>query len=151
MNKSRNFIAVTVATTLGFAIVAGLAWASAESIKARRDAMKGNGGAMKAINTLIEENGAVADAAPHAQIIADTMQRLPELFPADSQEGETKAKPEIWQNPDDFTAKIKDAQEQSAMLVAAIAGGDMAAFKAQFEKLGAACGGCHKPYRAKAD
>jgi cytochrome c556 len=120
-----------------------------DPIQTRRDSMKGMGGAMKAINTLIESNGAVMEAAAPAQVIADTTHKLPDLFPADSQVGDTKALPDIWANPDDFNAKIKEAEEQAAMLVTAVAGGDMAALKAQFEKVGAACGGCHKVYRAK--
>jgi cytochrome c556 len=149
MNKSKNIMTVVTAATIGFMAVVSLAWAGAEMIQARRDAMKGMGGAMKTINTLIESNGPVADAAAPAQVIADTTQKIPNIFPADSQEGDTKALPEIWANPDDFAAKAKDAQEQSAMLVTAVAGGDMAAVKAQFEKVGATCGACHKAYRAK--
>ena len=149
MNKSKNIMTVAVAVALGFVTLATVAWASAEMIQTRKDAMKGMGGAMKAINTLIEANGPVADAAAPAQVIATTTLKIPDVFPADSQQGDTKALPEIWTNPDDFSAKYKAAQEEAALLVTAVAGGDMAAVKAQFEKMGAACGGCHKVYRAK--
>jgi len=149
MNKSNKIMTVAIGTTLGFALIATLAWGSAEEIQLRRDSMKGMGGAMKAINTLIEANGSVSDAAAPAQLIADTTQKIPTLFPDTSQEGDTKALPDIWQNPDDFNSKIKNVQAEAAMLVTAVAGGDMAALKAQFEKTGAACGACHKVYRAK--
>jgi cytochrome c556 len=55
----------------------------------------------------------------------------------------------IWQNPADFATKVKAFQDEAAMFNTAVAGGDMAAIKAEFDKVGEACGGCHKVYRAK--
>ena len=48
---------------------------------------------------------------------------------------------------DSFFAKA--FQDEAAMFNTAVAGGDMAAIKAEFDKLGETCGGCHKVYRAK--
>ena len=59
------------------------------------------------------------------------------------------AKAEIWQDPADFATKVKAFQDEAAMFNTAVAGGDMAVIKAEFEKLGETCGGCHKVYRAK--
>jgi cytochrome c556 len=117
--------------------------------------MKSNGAAMKAINEALEKGAAAADIAPHAAKINDTAMKVATLFPAGSNQpqgkdpGHTMAKPEIWQNPDDFAAKVKAFQEEAAMFNTAVAGGDMGVIKAEFEKLGGACGGCHKAYRAK--
>jgi len=146
--------AIAVATAIGFATVATLVQA-ADPITERREAMKSNGAAMKAINETLENGGMAADLAPHAAKINEVAMKAATLFPAGSDQpqgkdpGQTMAKPEIWQNPDDFAAKIKAFQDEAAMFNTAIAGGDMGVIKAEFEKLGGACGGCHKAYRAK--
>ena len=144
--------AIALATAIGFAAIA--TWA-ADPITERRDAMKGNGAAMKAINETLEKGGSAADLAPHAAKINDTAMKLASLFPAGSDQpqgkdpGQTMAKPDIWQNPNDFAAKVKAFQEEAAMFQTAVAGGDLGVIKAEFEKLGGACGDCHKSYRAK--
>lgn len=146
--------AVLLASAIGFAAIATLVQA-ADPITDRREAMKGNGAAMKAINTALENGGSAADLAPHADKINDTAMKLPTLFPAGSDQphgkdpGHTMAKPEIWQNPEDFAAKVKNFQAEAAMFKTAVAGGDMGVIKAEFEKLGGACGSCHKAFRAK--
>ena len=146
--------AIAVATAIGFATIATLVQA-ADPITQRRDDMKANGAAMKAINETLEKGGAAADIAPHAAKIHQVSMEIGTLFPAGSDQpqgkdpGQTKAKPEIWQNPDDFSAKLKAFQDESAMFQTAVAGGDMAAIKAEFEKLGGTCGDCHKVYRGK--
>jgi cytochrome c556 len=146
--------AIAVATAIGFATVATLVQA-ADPITTRREAMKGNGAAMKAINETLEKGGTAADLAPHATKINDTAMKIATLFPAGSDQpqgkdpGQTMAKPEIWQDPDDFAAKVKAFQDEAAMFNTAVAGGDMGVIKAEFEKLGGTCGGCHKVYRAK--
>ena len=146
--------AVVLASAVGFAAIATLVQA-ADPITERREAMKGNGAAMKAINTALENGGSPSNLAPHADKINDTAAKLPTLFPAGSDQphgkdpGHTMAKPEIWQNPDDFAAKVKDFQAEAAMFKTAVAGGDMGVIKAEFEKLGGACGSCHKAFRAK--
>ncbi len=104
--------------------------------------MKSNGAAMKAINETLEKGGAAADLGPHAAKVNDTAMKLATLFPAGTDQpqgkepGQTMAKPEIWQNPDDFAAKVKTFQDEAAMFQTAVAGGDMAVIKAEFEKLG---------------
>jgi cytochrome c556 len=146
--------AIAVASAIGFATVATLVQA-ADPIAERRELMKANGAAMKAINEALEKGGAAADLAPHAAKLNDDAMKVATLFPAGTDQpqgkdpGQTMAKPEIWQNPDDFAAKLKAFQDESAMFSTAVAGGDMGVIKAEFEKLGATCGSCHKAYRAK--
>ncbi len=140
---------IALATAIGFVALANLVQAEGDVIKDRQDLMKSQGAAMKAINGILEANGPVGDIAQHAAKLEETSAKIAELFPAGSDQGDTKAKPEIWQNADDFAAKAKDLHEQSAMLSTAVAGGDMAAVKAQYEKVGGACGACHKVYKAK--
>jgi cytochrome c556 len=61
--------------------------------------------------------------------------------------GKTGAKPEIWQRPADFAAKLKDFQGAAKLLNAAAAKGDINATKARFGDLGKTCKACHDTYR----
>jgi cytochrome c556 len=146
--------AVALATAIGFATVATLVQA-ADPITERRQLMKGNGAAMKAINEVLKNGGAAADLEKHASQLNDTAMKISTLFPAGTDQpqgkdpGQTMAKPEIWQNSDDFAAEVKKFQEESAMFKTAVAGGDMGVIMAEFEKLGGTCGDCHKQFRAK--
>lgn len=140
---------IALAAAIGFAGVASLSQAQTDVIKQRQEDMKANGASMKAINGILEANGPASDVAAEATKINAKAMEIATLFPAGSDQGDTKAKPEIWQNPDDFAAKLKALQDESAMLVTAANGGDMAVVKAQYEKLGGTCGGCHKIYKNK--
>ena len=146
--------AIALATAIGFASVATLVKA-ADPITDRREAMKGNGAAMKAINEVLKNGGAAADLEKHASQLNDTAMKIGTLFPAGTDQpqgkdpGQTMAKAEIWQSPDDFAAVVKKFQDESAMFKTAVAGGDMGVIKAEFEKLGGVCGDCHKQFRAK--
>ena len=145
---------VAVLAAVGFVGVASMVFA-ADPITDRREVMKANGAAMKAISEILKANGAAADLAPHAAKLREDAEKLASLFPAGSDQpqgkdpGQTMAKADIWQNPDDFAAKLKAFHDEAAMLNTAVGGGDMAAIKAEFDKVGEACGGCHKVYRAK--
>lgn len=153
--RLKTLCAVAIASAAGFATLTTLVEAATDPISVRRDAMKANGAAVKAINEILKADGPVADIVPHAAKINEVAQQTPQLFPAGSDQpqgkdpGQTMAKAEIWQDPGDFAAKVKAFQDEAAMFNTAVAGGDMAAVKAEFEKLGGTCGGCHKLYRAK--
>ncbi len=63
--------------------------------------------------------------------------------------GDSEAKPEIWENWDEFEAKIQSLRDEAAKLQEVAATGDEAAIKAQFGKTGKVCGSCHKQFRSK--
>ena len=70
------------------------------------------------------------------------------LFPATSKTGgETAADPKIWDDAAGWAAAIKKYDDVTVAAVAAIK--DEASFKAEFGKIGGACGGCHNTYRVK--
>ena len=146
--------AVALASMIGFAAITASVQAL-DPITERREAMKGNGKAVKAINAALKDGGPAAELVPHADQINATAMKLATLFPAGSDQpqgkdpGHTMAKPEIWQKPDEFAAAVKRFQDEAAMFKMAVAGGDMGVIKAEFEKLGETCGGCHKSFRAK--
>lgn len=65
----------------------------------------------------------------------------------DTSVGETRALPAIWEDMADFTAKQQALKDATAAL-AQVAGTDLDSLKAAFGDVGAACGACHKTYRA---
>ena len=70
-------------------------------------------------------------------------------FAPGSDKGTTRAKPEIWENMDDFTAKLSDFREAAANLNTAAASGDADSMKAAFGATGKACKACHDEYKSK--
>jgi cytochrome c556 len=90
-----------------------------------------------------------ADFARRAEIVA-YMSKLPaEGFIPGSESGDTKAKPEIWLEMDDFKAKLEKMQAEAAKLAEIAKQGDLAAAKAQLGETGKACKACHDKYRNK--
>lgn len=87
--------------------------------------------------------------ARNAEIVA-YMSKLPaEGFIPGSDRGDTKAKPEIWQNLNDFRSKLEKMQAEVAKLADVSKGGDARAMRAQLSEAGKACKACHDEYRAK--
>lgn len=132
-------VGAVILATAGGAMAAG-------EIAARQEAMKGVGGAMKAIKAAVEGNKA-ADAAEPAMKIAATMQKVPSLFPKGSDAGETDAKPEIWADWAAFEKAAADAGAAAEKLAGVAKSGDAAATGEAMKALGGACGACHKPFR----
>jgi cytochrome c556 len=83
-------------------------------------------------------------AANLAAAVADYM-RL--FFGEGTDKGDTKAKPEIWQNRADFDAKMD--KMVTAVKALPAAAGDPAALKKAVSAAGDACKACHDDYRAK--
>lgn len=76
--------------------------------------------------------------------------QLDEAFAAGSDRGVvTDALPAIWENPDDFAAKLKAFRQASNALRVAAAGGDQERIKAAFGEVRQTCGDCHETYRAE--
>lgn len=91
-----------------------------------------------------------AEFARRADRVAAIAPQLLEGFPEGSGTGaNTEAKPEIWTNFADFTTKMKDFERESAALASVAKGGDEAAMKEQFAKVGGTCKACHDQYKAE--
>ncbi|HWQ39826.1 MAG TPA: cytochrome c [Burkholderiales bacterium] len=133
---------------------------SAQYVAAQKpeDAIKYRRGVMAVIGWNFGSMGAMAkgdkpyDAAAfarNAEIVA-FMSKLPlEGFTPGSEKGDTKAKPEIWLEMDDFKAKLEKMQAEVAKLADVAKGGDLNASKAQLGEAGKACKACHDKYRSK--
>lgn len=70
-------------------------------------------------------------------------------FGPGSDKGTTRAKPTIWENPDDFAAKLADMQEAVAGLQAAAGSGDRVAIAEATGATGESCKACHDEYKSK--
>jgi len=90
------------------------------------------------------------EAELRAARVAEASEQLLEGFTPGSDKGaETEAKAEIWQNFDDFQAKMHDFTAQSKALLAVVKTGDEAKFKAQFDNMKGTCKACHEKYRSE--
>jgi cytochrome c556 len=84
-----------------------------------------------------------------AAIIATLSKAAPDAFPPGSGVGDTRARPEIWNDPAKFKTAMENFQEEAAKLSETAPGGDFSAVKAQFGALGKACKACHDDFRKK--
>ena len=70
-------------------------------------------------------------------------------FAAGSERGTTRAKPEIWDNQDDFKAKLEDMRAALAGLQVAAGSGDKKIIAEATGAAGKACKACHDEYKSK--
>ena len=90
------------------------------------------------------------DVAIKDATIVAFVSKLPlDGFVPGTDQGNTKAKPEIWLDMDDFKAKMEKMQEETAKLADVAQQGDFDALKAQVGATGKACKACHDKYRNK--
>ncbi len=84
-----------------------------------------------------------------AATIAGLSKRASGWFPAGTgpETGKTGAKPEIWQKPQDFTAKLRDFQAAAQLFDAAAKAGDTNALKGRYTAMVRTCSACHDSYR----
>jgi cytochrome c556 len=70
-------------------------------------------------------------------------------FPDTSKGGKTRAKQEIWDNLDDFEAKIADLRRETVLMAEVAANGDKQQLLKQFQRTGGTCKACHDEYKSK--
>lgn len=119
-------------------------------IKYRQAVMKMNGGQISAAFAILE--GKVPyeeDLVAFAMGLDQTAKILPNAFKAKTSGGKTRAKPGVWENPEDFAQKISDFQKATAEFLSAARSGGVEAARAKAGAVGDACTACHKKYRAK--
>ena len=90
---------------------------------------------------------AIRDSATRIEALAP---RLLSWFPQGTgpQVGKTRAKPEIWQKPEDFALKAHDFQRAAQEFDVAAKSEDTGQVKMTFDALGKTCKACHDLYRA---
>lgn len=128
--------------------VARAAGDPAEAIKYRQMVMRLNAEHLGAIAAILK--GKVPHGGHiviHARALREASLMYDDIFPPDSDFGLTRAKPEIWRQPEKFKAAVKNFQMAAGNLLAAAESGDMDAIGEAARGLGKGCGGCHKPFR----
>jgi cytochrome c556 len=118
----------------------------------RHEGMEAIGKANKAIRDALNSDPPdLAVVRSNAAKIADLSQKASGWFHAGTgpEAGKTGAKPEIWQNPQDFAAKLGAFQAAAKAFQIAANGNDVNAIKARLGPLGDACKACHDKYRSK--
>jgi cytochrome c556 len=88
------------------------------------------------------------EAVRNAELVSVLADYPKNFFGADTDLGETKAKPEIWKNRSDFDGKM-DKMIVEARKLPQAARGDLASLKKAVGDTGASCKACHDEYRAK--
>ena len=93
-----------------------------------------------------------AVAQGHADALASLAAQSEEGYwtegTAQGETGDSRALPAIWAQPDAFLAARTGLAEATATL-AGVAGGSLEEMQAAFGPAGAACGTCHKAFRAE--
>lgn len=131
------------------AVTASQAFANSPAIGERKALLKEMGQASGPVGKMLrgDDTFDLAKVQAALKVIAANTSKLPEFFPEDSQTGDTKSLPAIWQNKSDVVGRFgKLHQEASA---AGLAITDEASFKAEMPKVLGNCGACHQNYRAK--
>ena len=149
---NRLVFAAAAAISLGTALPAAAQFQKPEdAIKYRKSAMTVMANHFGRIGAMV--NGRVPFDAATVQANADVVATLSKLpftgFIDGTSTGDTKAKPEIWTDFADFTAKMKDLERESAALATIAKSGDEAKMREQFAKTGGACKACHDKYKAE--
>jgi cytochrome c556 len=121
-----------------------------EAQKARHEHYEALGDAFKAVrdNTRGDSpDWAALDKAAQSVVEASVDQQR--WFPKGTgpDAGKTRALPEIWSKPEDFTAAQKMFSDRAPKLLAAVKAKDGAAVQAAFKEVGGACKNCHDTFR----
>ena len=143
---------------LALAAVIGIsaAWPAAAQFQKPEDAIKYRKAVFTVMATHFGRLGAMANGRIpfDAKVAADnadlalSMSKLPYVaFIEGTDKGDTKAKPEIWAEPDKFRAAASKMQDEMVKLNAAAKTGSVDNLKAAFGPTGQACKGCHDTYR----
>ena len=148
--KLLTFAFLGAAVALAGATAVKAADDPANILKYRKSVMQANGVHIGAIAAVVKgEVSYSGHVAAHARALHATSMMVSDVFPPGSAVGDSRANPEIWQEPAKFAAAVKALQTESGELARVAESGDMAAIGAQLKKVGQACGGCHKPFRKK--
>lgn len=121
------------------------------AVKYRQSAYYLMGQHLSRINAVVKGDVPYNKAA--IEINAETLNILSkivfEAFPAGSEGGASKAKPEIWKEMEKFKQMSQASQGEAAKLDAAAKSGDLAQIKLRFNDLSKSCKVCHDQYKQK--
>lgn len=141
-------IALATLITLPFAAQAQFAKAE-DAIKYRQSALSLMGTHVGRVGAVVKGERPYDKAAVEADVaIIEVLSKLPwSAFPAGSDSGNTKAKPEIWAEQEKFQAAARTMQGEVQKLSAAARAGDLAQIRTAFGAVGQSCKACHDNFR----
>lgn len=136
-----------IAAVAAIAVGATIVHAQSAAIGQRKDAFKAMGGAMKDPVGMAkgEQPFDLAKVQASLKTIGEKAAVVKGLFPDDSTTGDTKVLPVAFEKKADFLGRFDKLAADVKAAQAAIK--DEASFKAEWGKIGANCGACHKEYR----
>jgi cytochrome c556 len=154
MTTSADQVCRRIRLAMAIAATSLPALASAQSaperaIKARQASYYLMGHQMARINATVK--GDLPFDQPSLQMSADLLdlagRMVGESFPAGSDQGSTKAKPEIWKEAPRFRQLALASQAEVVKLKAAVQGGELAAIKAAYGATSKSCKACHDVFK----
>jgi len=124
-----------------------------ESHMQRHETMEALGDAILPLNQMAQGEMPVDEAVflEQARSLAASSADVFVGFDDQTQDEHSRAKPEIWDNWDDFVAKGEALQTAATALLEAAESGGSAAGIPLVRGVRDTCGGCHRPYRAPED
>lgn len=140
--------AVFVPTVMAVAVYAAT---PQEAQKARHEHYEDLGDAFKAVRDNSRgDNPDWAALEKSAQTVVDASVDQQKWFAKGTgpEAGKTRALPEIWSKPDDFTAAQKMLSDRAPKLLAAVKAKDLPGVQAAFKEVGGACKNCHENFRS---
>ena len=154
MIRQRRFRVGVVLSSLAALVVSGCAAVqsgsmigSGDVVADRQRLMKLNGANWKDIQAK-GKAGDIKAIAVNAETLALNAEHIPALFPKGSLTDKSKAKPEIWQQWDQFKRASKNLETWAVRLRDAASDDKADEAQAIIKDFGKeACGGCHTPFR----
>ncbi|MBZ6075389.1 c-type cytochrome [Microvirga puerhi] len=136
---------VFVAGILALGVTAAIA--QADVIAQRQKLMKDNGDHSRVIGAMLKDQAPfdLAQVQTALKAFSHSAKEMPQLFPANSKDGKTKAQPAVWEKKSDFDAHFAQFGKDAEAALASIK--DSASFKAEMPKVLQNCGTCHKTFR----
>jgi cytochrome c556 len=150
--KKLVLASVAVAAICAAAYAQHPAASPAATIQARQGNYKQMAAALKGISDQLRSGSPdIAEIRPRAALLADRSVRVLTWFPhgTGAEAGvRTRARPDIWSNPDGFRHAGATFVVAARALNNAAQSGDIARVRAAFPAVPRACGGCHDNFRA---
>jgi cytochrome c556 len=142
---------ITAAALLLVGISQSHAQEAEDIIKYREAVMKAYAGHMGASARIVRGKVDIYkdQLKMHAMSINSIAKTVGDLFPVDSDFGNTRAKPEVWEKKDEFAKAVKANQDAAADFSKTVAGGDMEAIGKSFKALSDTCKSCHEDFRTE--
>ncbi len=151
IGKGKRMRKVLFLGALALLATNGLALADGPNpIEIRQTGLDLMSGTFAGIRAVAAAKGDVKTLEAPAKAIQRFAALMPGLFPKGSDTGgNTKALPAVWSDAAGFAKAAATLGETAGKLAELAKAGDAEGVDAQIKLVGAACGACHKDYRAK--